>query len=161
MFKNLVLFSNGIRELLSSLSYLTGLRMLSFCYDHHYMEFPVSNNKLQLLEEKDILTSNMGMAFMRPGFLSLASLDLSRGNITELDFWMQPDCFPVLRSINLVGTSIVTIPESIIKFTRLAILDIKNCKDLQDIPRPPQSIETINAENCKHLDPQSLIRLIL
>ncbi|KAL4653441.1 hypothetical protein ACB092_01G303600 [Castanea dentata] len=121
--------------------------------------FPVSNNKLQLLEEKDIPTSKLGMAFPRPGFLSLTSLDLSDGNITELDFWMQPDCFPVLRSINLAGTSIVTIPEIIIKFTRLAILDIKNCKELRDIPRLPQSIETVNAENCKYLDPQSSINL--
>ena len=155
--KELVLFFNDIRELPSSLGYLTGLRMLSFCHDH--MEFSVSNNKLQQLEEKDILTSKLGMAFTRPGFLSLTSLDLSRGNITELDFWMQPDCFPVLRSINLAKTRIVTIPESIIKFTRLAILDIKNCKELRDIPRLPQSIETVDAENCNYLDPQSSINL--
>ncbi|XP_065627330.1 disease resistance protein RUN1 isoform X2 [Quercus suber] len=155
--KELVLFFNDFRELPSSLGYLSGLRTLSFC--HNPKEFLVSNNKLQLLEEKDTLTSKLGMAFTRPGFLSLTSLDLSGGNVTELDFWMQPDCFPVLRSINLAGTSIVTIPESIIKFTRLAHLDIKNCERLRDIPRLPQSIETVNAENCNYLDPQSPINL--
>ncbi|KAK7836667.1 hypothetical protein CFP56_022276 [Quercus suber] len=37
----------------------------------------------------------------------------------ELDSWMQPDYFPVLTDLSLASTGIVTIPESISRFTRL------------------------------------------
>ena len=77
----------------------------------------------------------------------------------ELNSWMQPDYFPVLKYLYLSSTGIVTILESISRFTRLIYLEIKNCKKLQEIPRLPQSIRTVDADNCYRLDPQSSSRL--
>nr|POE53933.1 hypothetical protein CFP56_43396 [Quercus suber] len=73
---------------------------------------------------------------------------------------MQPDYFPVLTDLSLASTGIVTIPESISRFTRLLRLKIKDCKKLREIPRLPQSIRTVDAMNCNRLDTQSSSRLL-
>ena len=96
-------------------------------------------------------------------FLDLSNvqnLDLSNvGNLIELDFLMKSDYFPVLEHLNLVKINIITIPESIIKFTRLETLGIKCCKYLWEIPRLPRSIRRVCILNSHSLHPQSLNRL--
>ena len=97
------------------------------------------------------------------GFLDLSNvqnLDLSNvGNLIELDFLMKSDYFPVLKRLFLNEINIITIPESITKFTRLETLGIKGCKYLQEIPRLPRSIRRVYILNSHLLHPQSLNRL--
>ena len=91
------------------------------------------------------------------GFLKLEYLNLNNcENLTELDLLMMPDYFPELKYLYLDGTNICMIPESISRFARLRRLGIKSCKQLQKIPRLPQSIRTVCAMNCKSLNSQSL-----
>nr|POE92238.1 hypothetical protein CFP56_75033 [Quercus suber] len=119
-------------------------------------------------EEEDIPsaklrpTCNSFNNFSGPtGFLCLTKLDLSHLRIkVELDSWMQPNYFPVLTDLSLASIGIVTIPESISRFTRLLCLNIEDCKDLLEIPRLPQSIRTVDAQNCCRLDTQSSSRLL-
>ncbi|KAL4605721.1 hypothetical protein ACB092_09G050600 [Castanea dentata] len=142
--EELNLLGSGIRELPSSLWYLTGLQKLILYNCDELRDFPIGANNIS-----------------GPVFISLTSLDLSRcvGIKIELDSWMQPDYFPVLTRLCLAYTRIVTIPDSISRFTRLVYLSISNCNKLREISRLPQSIRTVNAENCKWLDAQSSSRL--
>ena len=94
------------------------------------------------------------------GFLCLTELKLKHLRIkVELDSWMQTDYFPLLTNLVLDSTSIVTIPESISRFTRLQYLSIRYCRKLREIPRLPKSIRTVVALYCYRLDPQSSSRL--
>ncbi|KAK7857186.1 hypothetical protein CFP56_019188 [Quercus suber] len=130
--------------------------------------FLVGANKLQTREEEDIpsaklrLECNSFINFSGPtGFLCLRSLNLIHLRKVELDdSWMQPDYFPVLTNLYLSHTGIVTIPESISRFTTLELLEIKDCKKLREIPRLPQSIRYVDATNCNRLDTRSSSRLL-
>ena len=119
--------------------------------------------------EEDIPSAKLRLAcnsfnnFSGPtGFQNVTSLFLFKcpGIKDGLDSWMQPDYFPALRYLNLSETGIVTIPESISRFTTLKKLDIKDCEELREIPRLPQSIEIVGAQNCYRLDTQSSSRLL-
>ncbi|XP_030942177.1 TMV resistance protein N-like [Quercus lobata] len=96
-------------------------------------------------------------------FLDLSNvqnLDLSNvGNLIELDFLMKSDYFPVLECLYLNEVNIITIPESITKFTRLETLGIRCCKYLLEIPRLPRSIRRVYILNSHSLHPQSSNRL--
>ena len=114
--KNLNLIGCGIRELPSSLLYLTRLDTLSLGASK-LTNFLVGANKSQMWEEKDIPSAKLRLEcnsfnnFLGPtGFLCLTKLDLSSLKIkVELDSWMQPNYFPVLTYLSLAST----IPESI------------------------------------------------
>ncbi|XP_065616389.1 disease resistance protein Roq1-like isoform X2 [Quercus suber] len=150
----------GIRELPSSLLYLTRLDTLSLT-GCKLMNFLVGANKSQMREEEDIPSAKLRLVSGPTGFLCLTELDLSYHPIkVELDSWMQPDYFPVLTDLSLASTGIVTIPESISRFPRLLRLKIEDCKKLREIPRLPQSIRTVNARDCDRLDTQSSSRLL-
>ena len=96
-------------------------------------------------------------------FLDLSNvqnLDLSNvGNLIELDFLMKSDYFPVLKHLYLNDINIITIPESITKFTRLKTLGIARCKYLREISRLPRSIISVYILNSHSLHPQSSNRL--
>ena len=87
---------------------------------------------------------------------NVQNLDLSNvGNLIELDFLMKSDYFPVLKHLYLSEINIITIPESITKFTRLETLGIKCCKYLREISSLPQSIIRVYILNSHSLHPQS------
>ena len=153
--EKLYLAFSGIRELPSSLLYLTRLDTLHLVGCHELTKFLVRANKSQMQED------NFNNFSGPTGFLSLRHLSLVGcvGIKVELDSWMQPDYFPVLTHLNLLSTGIVTIPESISRFNTLRSLYIDHCLELREIPRLPQSIRTVGAENCYRLDPQSSSRL--
>lgn len=153
--EDLKLSYSGIRELPSSLGYLTRLRMLEL--DNCVQDFPDRINKMQLTP---IACASFD-TLSEYGLLSLESLHLSDcgANLIELDFWMKPEYFPELKILYLSGSNIVTIPESIASFTSLADLYIDNCTKLQEIPSLPQSIRRVSAINCFSLEPQSFRRL--
>ncbi|KAF3959977.1 hypothetical protein CMV_015267 [Castanea mollissima] len=120
-------------------------------------------------EEEDIPSAKLRLAcnsfnnFSEPtGFQNVTSLTLSQcpGIKGGLDSWMQPNYFPALRYLDLSDTGIDTIPESISRFTTLQVLKLRDCKNLRHIPRLPQSIRTVDAQNCYQLDTQSRSRLL-
>ena len=104
---------------------------------------------------------NLDLSFSQYGFPSLTYLDLSYfdRNMCDLNIWLKPDRFPVLETLWLRDSNIVTIPESITAFTRLQDLYLKGCNQLQEIPRLPQSIVKLDAQDCRSLDLQSSRRL--
>ena len=130
------------------------------------IDLPGSIYKLQLPQELYISSKiwrscTSITSFREYGFTWLELLDMSEvGNLIELDFLMKPDYFPVLKYLCLNDINIITIPESISKFTRLNRLEIKNCKYLREIPRLPQSLRHAVILNCQSLDPISSNRLL-
>ena len=108
-----------------------------------------------------ILASNSPNCCCWYGFSRLEALNLINcENITELEFFLKPEYFPVLMYLYLSQTSIVTIPKHISSFTRLVVLEIISCKKLQEIPRLPSSIRRVCAKNCWSLDPLTSGRLL-
>ena len=105
---------------------------------------------------------NLDLSFLQYGFTSLTYLDLScfDRNTVDLNTWLKPNHFPVLEKLYLCKSNVVTITESITKFTRLQFLDLTNCKQLQKIPRLPQSIVKLEAIGCRSLGLQSSRRLL-
>ena len=73
---------------------------------------------------------------------------------------MKPDSFPRLNYLRIDGSNIVTIPESISRFTSLKHLSMRCCKKLREIPRLPRSIRRVDAANCTSLDLPSSCRLL-
>ena len=161
--KKLDLERSGIRELPSSLLYLTGLDELYLSDNSEFTNFLVGANKSQI---EDIPSAQLRLAcnsFNKFSWLMCLHSLYLRGFPrieVELDSWMQPDYFPVLTTLDLSFTDIVTIPESISRFTTLQELCISNCKKLREIPRLTQSLRAVDAENCDWLDTQSSSRLL-
>uniref|UniRef100_A0A7N2MLD4 Uncharacterized protein n=1 Tax=Quercus lobata TaxID=97700 RepID=A0A7N2MLD4_QUELO len=73
---------------------------------------------------------------------------------------MKPNYFPVLSLLDLSGTDIVSIPESLNRFTTLEILHIRNCQQLRQILGLPPFIKNLDASHCWSLDAQSSSRLL-
>ena len=107
------------------------------------------------------VVQNLDLSSSQDGFSSLTYLGLSYfdRNMCDLNIWLKPDRFPVLEILWLSNSNIVTIPKSITAFTRLQDLYLKGCNQLQEIPRLPQSIVKLDAQDCRSLDLQSSRRL--
>ena len=163
--KNLILSESGIRGLPSSIGYLTQLTGLWLRGCHNLRDLPDSINKLQMLENLSLDTAklrppgNFFDGLSEYGFPSLRKLSITKCGI-ELESWMKPNYFPVLEALDLSGTDIVSIPESLHSFTTLRGLDIRNCQQLRQILRLPQFIKRVDATKCTSLDAQSSSRLL-
>ena len=159
--KVLNLSGSSIRELPSSIGYLTGLERLDVYGCQNLRDLPDSIYKLQQLMELEIITTKLRTvynsfdSFSGNGFLKMKVLHLNDVNLNTLDILMKPDYFPAMESLYLSGTNIITIPESFSRFPRLKTLEISNCKQLCEILGLPQSIRFVDATNCMMLDPQS------
>nr|XP_023911118.1 disease resistance protein RPP4-like [Quercus suber] len=133
---------NNIREWLLSLKYLiSGLTQLSL-------------DNCQNVG--DSLVSISGCKFTNLRELEVYNCDR---HIIESHILMKLDSFPSLDYLRIDGSNIVTIPESIIRFTTLRKLTMRNCKILREIPRLPQSIRGVDASDCMSLDLPSSCRL--
>ena len=159
--KRLYLAESGIREVPSSIGYLTQLTGLGLYGCHNLRDLPDSIYKLQMLEH-----FFFDSAKLRPpctnhmlGFLRLREL-LFGGCGNKLEFLMKPNYFPVLRRLDLSGSDIVSIPESLNRLTMLENLYIHNCQQLRQILGLPQSIKILLANHCWSLDAQSSSRLL-
>ena len=102
------------------------------------------------------------VSISRCKFTKLRVLSIKKydGNIIESHILMKPDSFPLLTRLELDDSNIVTIPGSIISFTRLQELSMTSCKNLREIPRLPQTIRSVNATKCTSLDLPSSHRLL-
>ncbi|XP_075659826.1 TMV resistance protein N-like isoform X2 [Castanea sativa] len=158
----LSLENSGIREVPSSIEHLTKLEELWLDDCKNLRDLPDSIYKLQQLRRLSTPTAKL-----RPmwnsfdgssgyGFVNMTQLDLRyHEGIIELDLLMKPNYFPALEWIDLSGTNIVTIPESISRFPKLEELEISSCKLLREIQGLPQSIRRVYAQDCMLLDTQS------
>ena len=163
--KTLYLSWSGIREVPSSIGYLTQLTRLGLCGCHNLRDLPDSIYKLQMLEYFSFVSAKL-----RPPCNSFDGLpeygfrrlwDLGFGGCgNKLEFLMKPNYFSVLILLSLSGTDIVSIPESLNRFTTLEILLVSNCLQLRQISGLPQFIRLFGASHCRSLDAQSSSRVL-
>lgn len=164
--KSLILFNCGIKELPSSIGYLTQLQRLNLTDCHNLREVPGSIYKLQKLESFGLAsnifkpTSNSFDDSFGYGFVNLKSLHLISNNIIELDF-MECQYFPALESIRVSVKNIVTIPKSFSRLTRLRRLGLMNCEHLRKIQGLPQSLRFLEAIDCRSWDQQSSNKMLI
>ncbi|XP_065638053.1 disease resistance protein RUN1-like isoform X2 [Quercus suber] len=155
--KSLNLSGSGIRELPSSIKYLTGLRFLFLhdCKNLRYLPKDIFYF-LQLIDVLSIPAAKLGQTIDYSGgfygFVKLKSLSFRRyKNIIELDFFMRPKYFPVLYSLDLSRTNILSIPESLSRFVGLGILNMRDSKQLKKISRRPLDCYSLNAQPSSRL----------
>ena len=134
----------------SSIEHLTKLKRLILHNYKNLRDLPDSIYKLQRLWELSTSTTKL-----RPMYNSFDSSFEGYETIIELDLLMKPDYFPLLESLELVETNIVTIPGSMSRFAPLKDLSIRNCKLFREIQGLPQSIRKFCVENCMLLDSES------
>ncbi len=117
---------SSIRELPSSIRYLTKLETLQLRNYQKLRDLPDSIYKLQQLRVLFTTTAKLRPmcnsldSFSRYGFHRMKSLNLTKCvNLVELDFLMKPECLSGLEILELSGTKIITIPESISRFFKI------------------------------------------
>ncbi|KAF8015663.1 hypothetical protein BT93_H1247 [Corymbia citriodora subsp. variegata] len=84
------------------------------------------------------------------GLLELSSLDLSRCHLSEVEFLENLSCFPNLECLDLSGNNFTNLP-TCEKLYHLSYLDVSNCQQLQEIPKIPRFLRSLQATNCKSL----------
>ena len=153
----------GIREWPSSLTHLTeGLFIIRLSNFENLGNFLHSPNKLQLLEEIDIPTTNSFHGFSGNGFLRLKDLYLdSYDGDTSPDFQLDFQYFPFLIYLDISNSNIITITQKISGLPILRSIRIDNCKQLREIPTLPHSVRHVHVKKCPSLDPQSSSRLLI
>ena len=131
--------------------------------DSNITEWPLSLRYL-LSGVRELYLENGGFlaSFSRYEFTNLMHLKFSNCDryIIESNFWPRLESFPSLIRLDLSESSIVTIPRTISRLTRLHFLWVKNCKKLREISRLPPSIRFVDATNCMSLNLPSSCRLL-
>ncbi|KAJ9542530.1 LOW QUALITY PROTEIN: hypothetical protein OSB04_029036 [Centaurea solstitialis] len=83
----------------------------------------------------------------------LRVLDLSGRQIEDIDFFNNLDTFSSLEELYLCGNSkLVQLPTSISHLSCLKLLDLNECKQLQNIQGLPSGIQVLKARNCEALE---------
>ena len=155
-----------------------------YVYDSNIREWPLSlrylTESITQLSIREIDESEkLGMQLMQQ------DCDDCLGISIDLDFCMKNNFFPALRYITILGSNIVSIPESIFRLRRLKEINIRFCHELREIqsifglprlkeiyitycnelreiqnPTLPQSIRRVIIKHCPSLLPQSSSRLL-
>jgi Leucine-rich repeat (LRR) protein len=167
---------SGIRKLPPSLENLIGLQTLSLGNDLKKLLVPSFIYKLQFIRylelkgdvifSKEVKIDRQPLCQCYEGlpnvFPNLKSLDLNNfKSRRELKFILISCCPLSLKSLSFSDMNGVTLPNSIKRFERLHELCIENCKELQEIPRLPQSIREVRVLNCDSLDSSSSSKISL
>ncbi|CAL8988626.1 unnamed protein product [Prunus brigantina] len=132
----MVLSGSGVRELPSSITYLTGLEYIQaeFCENLTLnSQVSSSNSELQLLP-------------------NLSSFYLRGCNLSKIDLLL--DCWSTLTFIDLSGNNFVNLPICFSKFVNLHYLDLRECRSLLEIPEQvlPPRVRQVELNNCTSLE---------
>ena len=157
--KYLNLAHTSIRELPSSFGNLTGLERLDLGYYFNLCHLPRSIEQLQhlrILKHYDYDQLSMGV-----GTYNLQQY-LSNYGFPRLNFLKKlTSCFTLPKKCLLPRSEDLSLQESTVKFNRLQLLQIRNSKFLQKIPKLPESIRDVRAINCISLNSKLVRELFL
>ncbi|TQE09473.1 hypothetical protein C1H46_004966 [Malus baccata] len=154
----LSLSETAVKELHSSIENLIGLQTLQLyrCKKLKCIPNSIYNlNSLQTLTFGGCLKLKKLPQF-RVGLRSLEELNFSYCGILEI-----PDhlvCLTSLRELDLSGTLIPSIPESIKQSSQLSVLRLTKCKKLLSIPELPAGLQILEAQGCLALETASKSR---
>ncbi|KAG6676238.1 hypothetical protein I3842_15G142000 [Carya illinoinensis] len=133
--KDLVLESMVIQELPSSITYLTGLEKLYINGYISLVHFPVNIFEFEHLRDVSIINC--------PNMKLLPSPPPESNNLSRTYNFSSS-----LRTLDLSGSGIVSLPPCIEGSVGLSKLDLVECKRLEEILYLPPNIEQVDASGC-------------
>ncbi|XP_068342672.1 TMV resistance protein N-like [Pyrus communis] len=168
--KYLDMAESGIRELPSSIAYLTGLKRLwsNRCENltgtslHHifglqHLDFISMDGCPKLVTFGKFSTHldtshDNGIPLALPN-VGRTYLDLGGCNLSETDFLVPLHWWTKLKRVRLGGNNFVSLPECISKFVNLETLDLSCCKRLREIPHAlPPNLSELYLDDCISLE---------
>ena len=158
-FKFLSLAHTSIIELPPSFRNLTGLERLDFGPYFNLCHLPRSIDQLQhlrmlFLYDYDQFAVGVGTYNLQQ---YLSNYDFSRLNFLK----KLTSCFTTPKKCLLPRSEDLSLQESTVKFNRLQLLQIRNSKFIQKIPKLLESIREVRAINCISLNSESVRKLFL
>ncbi|XP_050132660.1 TMV resistance protein N-like isoform X2 [Malus sylvestris] len=173
--KYLNISKSGIRELPSSIAYLTGLRMLTatecenltgtslhHIYGLQHLDYIEMDGCPKLVTFGKFSTrldtshyNGIPLALFNVGELSLDGCNLSENDfLVPLQY--EPSslhCWSTLTNLDLSRNNFVSLPECISKFVNLRWLILKGCKRLREIPHAlPPNLWSLYLDDCTSLE---------
>ncbi|CAN6563529.1 unnamed protein product [Malus baccata var. baccata] len=166
--KYLNISKSGIRELPSSIAYLTGLKdfvakecenltgtSLHHIYGLQHLDWIVICGCPKLVIFGKISTrldtSHSNGIPLAP--FNVRQLGLDGCNLSESDFLVSPHCWSTLAYLDLSRNNFVSLPDFISKFNNLEILWLSGCKRLREIPHAlPPNLEELYLDDCTSLE---------
>ncbi|ONI21478.1 hypothetical protein PRUPE_2G068900 [Prunus persica] len=159
---------SGVRELPSSIAYLTGLSHFRADYCENLKITSLQGlyglQRLTLLSFYgcpkiftfgDTVNSQVSSSNSKLQLLpNLSGLGLKGCNPSQSDFLLLLDCWYTLTELDLSGNNFVNLPICFSKFVNLESLDLSDCKSLLEIPEQvlPQRVEFVSLDNCTSLE---------
>ena len=157
--KFLSLAVTSVRELPPSFRNLTGLEVLELGYYFNLCHLPRSIDQLQHL--RILWLYDYDQLSMGVGTYNLQQY-LSNYGFPRLNFLKKlTSCFTPPKKCLLSSSEDLCFQESIVKFSRLQSLQIRDSKFLQKIPKLLESIREVRAINCISLNSESVRELFL
>ncbi|XP_042960531.1 uncharacterized protein LOC122295539 isoform X5 [Carya illinoinensis] len=150
-----------IQELPSSITYLTGLNTLYINDCDNLVHFPVNIFQLEHLQNVSITCCpnfvNFGKEVGHNGQFVPCTQENKISSSMELlppksnNLSRTYNFSSSLRTLNLSGSGIVSLPPCIEGFVGLSKLDLTYCKQLEEILHLPPNVEEVYAEGCSGL----------
>ncbi|KAF5469452.1 hypothetical protein F2P56_013526 [Juglans regia] len=158
--RNLSLANTDIKELPLSIGHLSGLGVLDLSGCKNLVHLPTGILRFRHLKalrltgcsELVLIPNNLKDDCCSIDLPELESLNLEKCHLPDPDILMSFNRYFTLRRLNLSGSDIIRLPESLNKFDELRTLELKNCKKLQEIPALPPKIKVVNATGCMSLE---------
>ena len=144
----------SLRRLPSSIIQLQHLEILSLANCSEHVELPTKGSSSTELFSLPLPTNssilNDGCSSI--GFPALTHLDLEDCRISKSDFLVTLDCSSTLEHLFLSRSDIIRLPACIGSLVGLRSLRLEDCKQLQEILELPPNIEDIDASGCVSLE---------
>ncbi|CAN6563525.1 unnamed protein product [Malus baccata var. baccata] len=159
---------SGIRELPSSIAYLTGLDELlaNECENltgtslHHIFGLQDLNcinmdgcPKLVTFGKFSTRLDTSHYNGIPLALPKVGKLYLNGCNLSESDFLVPLDCWSTLAHLDLSRNNFVSLPDCISKFVNLETLHLSGCKRLREIPHAlPPNLRSLSLDDCTSLE---------
>ncbi|XP_048133014.1 disease resistance protein RUN1-like [Rhodamnia argentea] len=159
--RKVYLYGTSIEELPASIENLVSLEGMDLSYCKKLTILPSSIYRLQNLFNPSLNDCSKLIKFpkveedssdphIKTGFPMLSYLELGRCHLPEVEFLENFSCFPRLKTLNLTRNNFTNVPICE-KLYSLECLDISHCEQLQEIPKVPEKLGTLEATGCKSL----------
>ena len=134
-------------EILNHICLLSSLEELSL-KGNHFSSIPASIKRLSKLRGLNLSHNRMEQGIIPMNIWnlsSLVSLSLSNCNLREGDILNHICHLSSLKELSLEGNHFRSIPASINRLSNLRGLNLSHCKQVQDIPKIPSSLQFLDA----------------
>ncbi|KAG7944457.1 hypothetical protein I3843_15G103400, partial [Carya illinoinensis] len=158
--RNLSLANTNIKELPLSIGHLSGIEVLNLRGCKNLLHLPTGILRFRRLKglrlagcSKVVFISNI----LKDDCCSidlpaLECLDLENCHLPDPDILMRLNRYFTLRHLILSRSDIIRLPECITMFFDLTVLDLNDCKKLQEIPALPPNILILDITGCMSLE---------